>query len=159
MLVLQALFTQFHSRVSFGVKAECIELTEIPQVRSARARALFKAGLRTPQAVAEASVEEIASALAAGGGAGSRGLQLANAKKIRTGKGVAKVVERLGLQRNEQGTMLLIREYFVRSSLLDQKQIDVDDGCQKLAAPELIRNFFLPGTWRQRCIAVCLANF
>jgi DNA polymerase theta len=81
---LQALFTQFHSRVSFGVKAECIELTAIPQVRSARARALFKAGLRTPQAVAEASVEEIASALATGG-AGNRGVHVAAAKKIQRG--------------------------------------------------------------------------
>ncbi|MFS8003152.1 putative DNA-directed DNA polymerase [Helianthus anomalus] len=60
---LESLFAKFQNRVSFGVRAEIAELTTIPYVKGARARALYKAGFRTPQAIAEASVLEIAKAI------------------------------------------------------------------------------------------------
>ncbi|PIN15386.1 DNA-directed DNA polymerase [Handroanthus impetiginosus] len=60
---LESLVAKFQSRVSFGVRAEIVELTAIPYVKGSRARALYKAGLRTPQAIAEASISEIVKAL------------------------------------------------------------------------------------------------
>ncbi|PKA67186.1 DEAD-box ATP-dependent RNA helicase ISE2, chloroplastic [Apostasia shenzhenica] len=60
---LEGLVGKFQNRVSFGVRAEIVELTAIPYVKGSRARALYKAGLRTPLAIAEASVSDIAKAL------------------------------------------------------------------------------------------------
>ncbi|BBN13748.1 DNA polymerase theta [Marchantia polymorpha subsp. ruderalis] len=60
---LEGLVSKFQSRVSFGVKSEIVELTEIPFVKGSRARGLYKAGLRTIQAVAEASMPELVKAL------------------------------------------------------------------------------------------------
>ncbi|URD79344.1 HELICc [Musa troglodytarum] len=60
---LQGLVAKFQNRVSFGVRAEIAELTTIPHVKGSRARALYKAGLRTPLAIAEASVTEIVNAM------------------------------------------------------------------------------------------------
>ncbi|KAI5071714.1 hypothetical protein GOP47_0013965 [Adiantum capillus-veneris] len=60
---LEGLISKFQSRVCFGVRAEIVELAEIPYVKASRARALYKAGLRTPQAVAEATLPELAKAL------------------------------------------------------------------------------------------------
>ncbi|CAL9781603.1 unnamed protein product [Musa acuminata subsp. burmannicoides] len=60
---LQGLVAKFQNRVSFGVRAEIVELTTIPHVKGSRARALYKAGLRTPLAIAEASVTEIVKAM------------------------------------------------------------------------------------------------
>ncbi|KAL3691255.1 hypothetical protein R1sor_004906 [Riccia sorocarpa] len=60
---MEGLVSKFQSRVSFGVKAEIVELTEIPFVKGSRARGLYKAGLRTIQAVAEASMPELVKAL------------------------------------------------------------------------------------------------
>ncbi|KAK3016369.1 hypothetical protein RJ639_005362 [Escallonia herrerae] len=60
---LEGLVAKFQNRVSFGVRAEIVELTTIPFVKGSRARALYKAGLRTPQAIAEASILEIVKAL------------------------------------------------------------------------------------------------
>ncbi|XP_042440198.1 helicase and polymerase-containing protein TEBICHI-like [Zingiber officinale] len=60
---LQGLFAKFQNRVSFGVRAEIAELTAIPYIKGSRARALYKAGLRTPLAIAEASVTDIVIAL------------------------------------------------------------------------------------------------
>ncbi|KAL2622687.1 hypothetical protein R1flu_002892 [Riccia fluitans] len=60
---LEGLVSKFQSRVSFGVKAEIVELTEIPFVKGSRARGLYKAGLRTIQAVAEATMPELVKAL------------------------------------------------------------------------------------------------
>ncbi|XP_024380174.1 helicase and polymerase-containing protein TEBICHI isoform X2 [Physcomitrium patens] len=57
------LVDKFQKRVSFGVKSEIVELTEIPFVKAARARALFKAGLKSIHAVAEATVDELVNAL------------------------------------------------------------------------------------------------
>ncbi|XP_071919297.1 helicase and polymerase-containing protein TEBICHI isoform X1 [Coffea arabica] len=87
---LADLVAKFQNRVSFGVKAEIVELTTIPYVKGSRARALYKAGLRTPQTIAEASIPEIAKALfessswAAQGTAQWR-IQLGVAKKIKNG--------------------------------------------------------------------------
>ncbi|KAK8940202.1 hypothetical protein KSP40_PGU013552 [Platanthera guangdongensis] len=60
---LEGLVAKFQNRVSFGVRAEIVELTTIPHVKGSRARALYKAGLRTALAIAEASVSDIAKAL------------------------------------------------------------------------------------------------
>ncbi|KAF9615751.1 hypothetical protein IFM89_026208 [Coptis chinensis] len=60
---LEGLVGKFQNRVSFGVRAEIVELTNIPYVKGSRARALYKAGLRTPLAIAEASIPEIAKAI------------------------------------------------------------------------------------------------
>ncbi|XP_024542477.1 helicase and polymerase-containing protein TEBICHI-like isoform X1 [Selaginella moellendorffii] len=60
---LEGLISKFQNRVSFGVRAEIVGLTEIPFVKAARARALYKAGLRTVEAVAEATIPELANAL------------------------------------------------------------------------------------------------
>ncbi|CAM6130031.1 unnamed protein product [Calypogeia fissa] len=60
---LEGLISKFQSRVSFGVRSEIVELTEIPFVKGARARALYKSGFRTVQAVAEATVPELSKAL------------------------------------------------------------------------------------------------
>lgn len=91
---LEGLVSKFQNRVSFGVRAEIAELTSIPFVKGARARALYKAGLRTPQAVAEASLPELVKALfeASSWAAedGSRSdvqyrIQMGVAKKIKNG--------------------------------------------------------------------------
>nr|POF20511.1 helicase and polymerase-containing protein tebichi [Quercus suber] len=60
---LEGLVAKFQNRVSFGVRAEIVELTTIPYLKGSQARALYKAGLRTPLAIAEASVLEITKAL------------------------------------------------------------------------------------------------
>ncbi|CAK9312933.1 unnamed protein product [Citrullus colocynthis] len=60
---LEGLVAKFQNRVSFGVRAEIVELTTIPYVKGSRARALYKAGLRTPLAIAEASDAELVKAL------------------------------------------------------------------------------------------------
>ncbi|XP_068648888.1 helicase and polymerase-containing protein TEBICHI isoform X2 [Aristolochia californica] len=60
---IEGLVAKFQNRVSFGVRAEIVELTNIPYVKGSRARALYKAGLRTTLAIAEASVQDIANAL------------------------------------------------------------------------------------------------
>ncbi|XP_073012513.1 helicase and polymerase-containing protein TEBICHI isoform X1 [Typha latifolia] len=88
---LEGLVAKFQNRVSFGVRAEIVELTTIPFVKGSRARALYKAGLRTPSAIAEAPVPEIAKALfesSAWSGQDDSSLQrmrLGIAKKIKNG--------------------------------------------------------------------------
>ncbi|KAF5748241.1 DNA polymerase theta-like isoform X1 [Tripterygium wilfordii] len=87
---LEILVSKFQNRVSFGVRAEIAELTTIPYVKGSRARALYKAGFRTPLAIAEASVPEIAKALFessswAAQGLAQRHMQLGVAKKIKNG--------------------------------------------------------------------------
>ncbi|KAK6927419.1 DNA polymerase theta-like, helix-turn-helix domain [Dillenia turbinata] len=88
---LEGLLAKFQNRVSFGVRAEIVELTTIPYVKGSRARALYKAGLRTAQAIAEASIPEIAKALfessswAAQESAAQRRIQLGMVKKIKNG--------------------------------------------------------------------------
>jgi len=52
------------ARVSHGVKQEIVALTEIAHVGPARARQLFQAGLRTPEAVAAADAAAIETVLA-----------------------------------------------------------------------------------------------
>ncbi|KAM7459401.1 hypothetical protein LguiA_036395 [Lonicera macranthoides] len=88
---LEGLVSRFQNRVSFGVRAEIVELTTIPYVKGSRARALYKAGLRTIQAIAEASVPEIVKAIfessswAAQEGTAQRRVHLGLAKKIKNG--------------------------------------------------------------------------
>ncbi|KAJ7544985.1 hypothetical protein O6H91_09G101700 [Diphasiastrum complanatum] len=59
----EGLVSKFQNRVSFGVRAEIVDLTQIPFVKAIRARALYKSGFRTVQAVAEASLPELMKAL------------------------------------------------------------------------------------------------
>ncbi|XP_062018737.1 helicase and polymerase-containing protein TEBICHI isoform X1 [Rosa rugosa] len=93
---LEGLVGKFQNRVSFGVRAEIVELTTIPFVKGSRARALYKAGLRTPLAIAETSIPEIVKALfessswAAQEGSAQRRIQVGVAKKIK--KGAHKIV-------------------------------------------------------------------
>ncbi|XP_024986361.1 helicase and polymerase-containing protein TEBICHI [Cynara cardunculus var. scolymus] len=88
---LESLVAKFQNRVSFGVRAEIVELTTIPYIKGSRARALYKAGLRTPQAIAEASVYEIAKAIFessswdAQENSAQKRIQLGVAKKIMNG--------------------------------------------------------------------------
>ncbi|KFK29884.1 hypothetical protein AALP_AA7G191500 [Arabis alpina] len=85
---LEGLVAKFQNRVSFGVRAEIVELTSIPYIKGSRARALYKAGLRTAQAIAEASVPEIVKALfesSAWAAEGQRKIHLGLAKKIKNG--------------------------------------------------------------------------
>uniref|UniRef100_A0A0D3HTH3 Helicase and polymerase-containing protein TEBICHI n=1 Tax=Oryza barthii TaxID=65489 RepID=A0A0D3HTH3_9ORYZ len=88
---LEGLVAKFQNRVCFGVRAEIAELTSIPFVKGSRARALYKSGLRTPVAIAEASIPEIAKALfesstwSGQGDSGLRRMQLGIAKKIKNG--------------------------------------------------------------------------
>ncbi|KAL5558793.1 hypothetical protein UlMin_035004 [Ulmus minor] len=88
---MEGLVAKFQNRVSFGVKAEIVELTTIPYVKGSRARALYKAGLRTPLSIAEASIPEIVKALfessswAAQEGSAQRRIQMGVAKKIKNG--------------------------------------------------------------------------
>ncbi|VFQ97668.1 unnamed protein product [Cuscuta campestris] len=87
---LEGLVSKFQNRVSFGVRAEIVELTNIPYVKGSRARALYKSGLRTPQAIAEASLPEIVKALFESSSWSEQGfvqrrMQLGVAKKIKNG--------------------------------------------------------------------------
>ncbi|XP_057525105.1 helicase and polymerase-containing protein TEBICHI isoform X3 [Amaranthus tricolor] len=88
---LEGLFAKFQNRFSFGVRAEIVELTTIPCVKGSRARALYKGGLRTPLAIAEASITEIEKALfesvswTAQADQAQRRIQLGIAKKIKNG--------------------------------------------------------------------------
>ncbi|KAK4364934.1 hypothetical protein RND71_016292 [Anisodus tanguticus] len=87
---LEGLVSKFQNRVSFGVRAEIVELTTIPYVKGSRARALYKAGFRTPESIAEASVPEIVKVLFessswADQGSAQRRIQLGVAKKIKNG--------------------------------------------------------------------------
>ncbi|KAH9615418.1 hypothetical protein KSS87_023001 [Heliosperma pusillum] len=97
---LEGLVAKFQNRVSFGVRAEIVELTAIPYVKvciltwlcvlGSRARALYKSGLRTALAIAEASVNEIAKALFESSSwttqdVAQRRVQLGIAKKIKNG--------------------------------------------------------------------------
>ncbi|CAN6918768.1 unnamed protein product, partial [Brassica oleracea] len=87
---LEGLVAKLQNRVSFGVRAEMVELTSIPYIKGSRARALYKAGLSTSQAIAEASIPEIVKALFessawAAEGTGQKRIQLGLAKKIKNG--------------------------------------------------------------------------
>ncbi|CAI0441279.1 unnamed protein product [Linum tenue] len=89
---LEGLVSKFQNRVSFGVRAEIVELTTIPHVKGSRARALYKAGLRTPLAIAEASIPDILKAMfeasswsTAQESSAQRRIQLGVAKKIKNG--------------------------------------------------------------------------
>ncbi|KAL3650829.1 hypothetical protein CASFOL_007232 [Castilleja foliolosa] len=86
---LEVLVAKFQNRVSFGVRAEIVELTSIPYIKASRARALYKAGLRTPQAIAEASIPEIVKVLFESSSwnahEGQRKVQAGVAKKIKNG--------------------------------------------------------------------------
>ncbi|CAN1785301.1 Helicase and polymerase-containing protein TEBICHI [Linum perenne] len=89
---LEGLVSKFQNRVSFGVRAEIVELTTIPHVKGSRARALYKAGLRSPLAIAEASIPDIVKALFETSTwstiqecSAQRRVQLGVAKKIKNG--------------------------------------------------------------------------
>lgn len=65
---LEAIVAKFQGRVWRGVRQEILILTEIPHVKAHRARLLYKAGLRTVEAVAAIkSVDQLAAILTRGG--------------------------------------------------------------------------------------------
>ncbi|KAK9835520.1 hypothetical protein WJX74_002208 [Apatococcus lobatus] len=70
---LEAIITKFQGRVSYGVKPEIVSLTEIPHVKGHRARLMYKAGLRTPEAVAAVEPEALIAILGQGLAGGNRG--------------------------------------------------------------------------------------
>jgi hypothetical protein len=57
----------YAGRIKSGVKEDIVALTEIPGVRGYRARLLYKAGLRTPEAVAACDISKLTDVLVAGG--------------------------------------------------------------------------------------------
>ena len=63
---MELLVAKFSNRVYYGVKQEIVALTEIPYVKGYRARVLYKAGLRTPEAVAACEVEKLVEILVSG---------------------------------------------------------------------------------------------
>eukprot|EP00898_Chlorokybus_atmophyticus_P003722 jgi/Chlat1/4350/Chrsp29S04503 len=65
---LAVITARFASRVERGVRNEVLELTDIPHIKSFRARQLYKEGYRTVAAVAEATPEAIAEAFLKLGG-------------------------------------------------------------------------------------------
>ncbi|GMH38125.1 hypothetical protein BSKO_06009 [Bryopsis sp. KO-2023] len=66
-LDLESLVAKFQGRIWRGVRQEILILTEIPYVKAHRARILYKAGLRTVEAVAAVeSVDRLAGILAKG---------------------------------------------------------------------------------------------
>eukprot|EP00798_Chlamydomonas_sp_ICE-L_P002967 gene2967-12975_t len=69
---LEVLVTKFQGRVFYGVR-QIVALTEIPYVKAARARMLYKAGLRTPEAVAAVDAERVYEILCTAAPSGSRG--------------------------------------------------------------------------------------
>ncbi|CAM8919656.1 unnamed protein product [Rhodiola kirilowii] len=87
----EGLVAKFQNRVCFGVRAEIVELTNIQYVKGSRARALYTAGFRTPQAIAEASVHDLVKALfessswTAQENVTQRRMHLGIAKKIKNG--------------------------------------------------------------------------
>ena len=52
--------------MSYGVRPEIVSLTEIPHVKGHRARLMYKAGLRTPEAVAAVEPEALIAILGQG---------------------------------------------------------------------------------------------
>ncbi|KXZ52413.1 hypothetical protein GPECTOR_9g457 [Gonium pectorale] len=66
---LEVIIAKFQSRVWYGVRPEVVALTEIPYVKGHRARVLFKAGLRTPEAVAGCELDRLVEILSTGAGA------------------------------------------------------------------------------------------
>ncbi|KAG0620039.1 hypothetical protein M758_4G184200 [Ceratodon purpureus] len=111
---MEGLFSKFQKRVLFGVKSELVDLTEIPFVKAARARSLFKSGLRSVHAIAEATLPEIVKALygniswAGPGDKSNRGqqfLQMGIARKIKNG------ARRLALDRAEEARAAAFSAY------------------------------------------------
>ncbi|XP_073390265.1 helicase and polymerase-containing protein TEBICHI isoform X3 [Physcomitrium patens] len=109
---MEGLFSKFQKRVSFGVKSEIVDLTEIPFVKAARARALFKAGLRSVHAIAEASLPEIIKALygniswaGPGENRAQQWMQLGVARNIKNG------ARRLALDRAEEARAAAFSAY------------------------------------------------
>lgn len=76
---MEALISRYQGRVSSGVRPEIVALTEIPHVKGHRARLLYKAGLRTPEAVAASTVDRLLEVLMSGGG---HGADVANTRRI-----------------------------------------------------------------------------
>ncbi|XP_050213511.1 helicase and polymerase-containing protein TEBICHI isoform X2 [Mercurialis annua] len=134
---LEGLVSKFQSRVSFGVRAEVVELTTIPYVKGSRARALYKAGLRTPLAIAEASLSEIVKAIFESSswtiqeGFAQRRLQMGVAKKIKNG------ARKIVLDKAEEATAAAFSAFkslglsvpqFSRPLMVNTSVDDVDKG-------------------------------
>lgn len=101
---LEALITKFQSRVLHGVRQEILALSEIPFVKSHTARLLYKAGLRTPEAVAAVpSVDHILSILNAGAPPGDRkGGMLRQRQALKILRGARELLNRRARELREQ---------------------------------------------------------
>ncbi|CAN0907001.1 Helicase and polymerase-containing protein TEBICHI [Linum grandiflorum] len=135
---LEGLVSKFQNRVSFGVRAEIVELTTIPHVKGSRARALYKAGLRAPTAIAEASIPDIVKALFETSTwstvqecSAQRRVQFGVAKKIKNG------ARRIVLEKAEEARMAAFSAFqslglsvphLSRPLLYDDAQNPVDHG-------------------------------
>ncbi|KAL4428417.1 hypothetical protein ABPG75_002506 [Micractinium tetrahymenae] len=102
---LEALIVKFQSRVLHGVRPEILALSEIPFVKAFTARLLYRAGLRTPEAVAAVeNVEQIVSILstsqAANSGAG--GKMLVQQQALRILRGARELLNRRARELREQ---------------------------------------------------------
>lgn len=61
---MEALVARMHDRITSGAQEEILQLTKIPQIGIARARALYNGGIKTPQAIVSlGSIEKIARVL------------------------------------------------------------------------------------------------
>lgn len=79
---LELLVSKFQGRVLHGVRPEMVCLMEIPYVKTHTARLLYKAGLRTPEAIAMVGdVERVVAILLAGRGDGGAASGAAGAQK------------------------------------------------------------------------------
>ena len=80
---VEALVTRLQDRIAAGAKEEILGLTSIPGIGASRARALYTAGYRTPEAILAMSAKTLAAILQPGakGGAGA-------------GRGVAQMILR-----------------------------------------------------------------
>jgi DNA polymerase theta len=98
---LEALIAKFQARVLHGARPELMSLMEVDGVRAATARALYRAGLRTPEALAAAaSTDAVASILAAARG-GARGAAAQAHVRAQAARAVRGARELLGRRARE----------------------------------------------------------
>mmetsp|Transcript_26656 Transcript_26656/g.68670 ORF Transcript_26656/g.68670 Transcript_26656/m.68670 type:complete len:1313 (+) Transcript_26656:1912-5850(+) len=64
---LAYLTSKFQGRINLGIKSECTGLTQLTGVKGHRARLLFKAGVKTPEAIVACGVARLAEILSAAG--------------------------------------------------------------------------------------------
>ncbi|PRW44411.1 helicase and polymerase-containing TEBICHI isoform X1 [Chlorella sorokiniana] len=100
---LEALIAKFQSRVLHGVRPEILALSEIPFVKAYTARLLYRAGLRTPEAVAAVeNVDQIVSILADSKNPDSRNKLLVRRQALKILRGARELLNRRARELREQ---------------------------------------------------------